>query len=77
MPLRTNTSINHKPAIFNKIPINQQSMIAEVNYFTLFFFSVYAVNSQGCRDGWLHHGNSCYAFIDAEPDGWIEAMVIR
>lgn len=38
MPLRTNTSINHKPAIFNKIPINQQNMIAEVNYFTWFFF---------------------------------------
>lgn len=39
--------------------------------------SVYVVNSQGCRDGWLHHGNSCYAFIDAEPDGWIEAMVLN
>lgn len=45
--------------------------------FYLCIFSVYAVNSQGCRDGWLHHGNSCYAFIDAEPDGWIEAMVIN
>nr|XP_034333174.1 galactose-specific lectin nattectin [Crassostrea gigas] len=42
--------------------------------FLFFLGIVYAVNSQGCRDGWLHHGNSCYAFIDAEPDGWIEAM---
>lgn len=35
---------------------------------------VISVNAQGCPDGWLHHGSSCYAFIDSEPDGWIEAM---
>lgn len=28
----------NKPVIFNKMPINQQSMIAEVDYFTWVFF---------------------------------------
>jgi hypothetical protein len=37
--------------------------------------SAETVNADSCPDGWLHHGGSCYAFIDSEPDGWIEAMV--
>ncbi|XP_048727626.1 perlucin-like [Ostrea edulis] len=38
-------------------------------------FSIVVVVSAGvCPDGWLHNGGSCYAFIDSEPEGWIEAM---
>lgn len=47
MPLRTNTSTNHKPAIFNKMPINQQSMIAEVNYLTWVFFQFMQLTPKG------------------------------
>lgn len=43
---------------------------------SFFAFVVISVNAQGCPGGWLHHGSSCYAFIDSEPDGWIEAMVM-
>lgn len=30
---------------------------------------------QSCPGGWYHFGTSCYAFIDAEPLEWTEAMV--
>lgn len=43
---------------------------------SFFAFVVISVNAQGCPGGWLHHGSSCYAFIDSEPDGWLEAMVM-
>jgi hypothetical protein len=39
-------------------------------------FAVAVVSGQSCPGGWYHHGTSCYAFIDAEPLGWTEAMVI-
>ncbi|XP_078331886.1 perlucin-like [Crassostrea virginica] len=35
---------------------------------------VFVADAQNCPAGWLHHGTSCYAFIDSEPDGWIEGL---
>ncbi|XP_062587349.1 perlucin-like [Saccostrea cucullata] len=43
-------------------------------FFFIFTSIVLSVDSQSCPSGWIVHGGSCYAFIDSEPDGWIEAM---
>ncbi|XP_062587350.1 perlucin-like protein [Saccostrea cucullata] len=42
--------------------------------FVLLSSMVSAITSQSCPGGWYHHATSCYAFIDAEPLGWTEAM---
>lgn len=43
----------------------------------LFFnLVVILINAQVFPGGKLHHGSSCYAFIDSEPNGWLEAKVM-
>ncbi|XP_022290814.2 low affinity immunoglobulin epsilon Fc receptor-like [Crassostrea virginica] len=40
----------------------------------LLFCGIVATASGACPGGWYHFATSCYAFIDAEPLGWTEAM---
>lgn len=42
----------------------------------LFYNVATTLAAQSCPGGWYHFATSCYAFIDAEPLGWTEAMVI-
>ena len=43
--------------------------------FTWLNVPLVATASGACPGGWYHFATSCYAFIDAEPLGWTEAMV--
>ena len=44
--------------------------------FTWLNVPLVATASGACPGGWYHFATSCYAFIDAEPLGWTEAMVL-
>ncbi|XP_052707225.1 perlucin-like isoform X1 [Crassostrea angulata] len=45
-----------------------------VTGFLLFLSVATPTTGQSCPGGWYHFGTSCYAFIDAEPLEWTEAM---
>nr|XP_022290815.1 perlucin-like [Crassostrea virginica] len=40
----------------------------------LLFCSIVATASGACPEGWHQFSTSCYAFIDAQPLGWTEAV---
>ncbi|XP_048727624.2 perlucin-like protein [Ostrea edulis] len=48
--------------------------MGSVYRFVLLSAVVAVLSAQSCPGGWYHHATSCYAFIDAEPLGWAEAM---
>ncbi|XP_065925820.1 low affinity immunoglobulin epsilon Fc receptor-like isoform X2 [Magallana gigas] len=50
------------------------SSIKSVTGFLLFLSIATPSAGQSCPGGWYHFGTSCYAFIDAEPLEWTEAM---